>query len=330
MDVEQYMEGYFMIGVLCSDGTERDYAEVFNSLLKKIEARKEEDIIIFTISNIDFIQMKVIGSLVMEKTVERVQVSLPSIIYNLSLQQNMEGIKARKRLEEMNSVKLINDTNRYNQHMIMEILYSSKVTRRYLLPYHIYNKLLRDFKPDDNQPYIAMPSRGASISRIIYAEPTEDSDIVKGTQYFKKGQICDYIDASLCQSQWIFLETPNLMVRGNYPIIVRCYLQKSSHKSWKLLDRKIYPDESVCIGNLIRRTELAALAFIDYICKFLPSIGIAFIDFLLDNEGFPYFLHLGGFEKSFFEQEQRDDMLRKFYKNLFSLASDYRRMQEED
>jgi hypothetical protein len=319
-----------MIGILCSNGDERGYAENFHTLFQKSKARDDQSIIVFTVASIDFTEKIVIGSMISAKKIEIVQVNLPSIIFNLSLQRDMNSIKGRKKLEEMKGITLINDVNRYEQSMIMDILYSSKVNQKYLLPYYIYNKAYRDFTPDENQAYITMPSRGASIGRVIYALPVPGSKWITGTQYFKKGQICDYIDASLCQSKWLFIEVPNLMAEHNHPIIVRSYMQKISEKNWTVLGRKVYQAVDIEDAELIKRIERASLTAINYLNYFLPSLGICYIDFIIDTDGNPYFLHFNGFEQDFFEQKQQESFYLNFYKNILSLAGAYRRMQRED
>ena len=318
-----------MIGILCSDGSEREYAQSFHLLHQKAGTKKDDAIIVFSISGIDFAEVVVTGSLISGKTIEISQVPLPSIIFNLSLQCDMTSMKARKRLEEMPEITLINDVNRYDQYMIMDILYSSKVNQKYLLPYYIYDKASRNFKPDDNQAYIAMPSRGSSISRVIHAIPVPKSDKITGTQYFKKGQICDYIDASLCQSRWIFIEVPSLISKYNHPLVVRNYVQKSSEKSWEVLGRCLYPQFELEDVEIVNRIDRASLTAINYINQFLPSLGISFIDYVIDTDGNPYFLHFSGFEQDFFEQKQGEGFFRNFYTNLLSLARSYKRMHGE-
>jgi hypothetical protein len=322
--------GSLMIGVLCSEHMEKSYAEKFHYLFKKAGTPKGDDIIVFTILNIDFTEKVVTGSLISSETIDVVKVPMPSIIFNLSLQRDMNCIKARKKLEEMNEISLINDSNRYDQWMIMDMLHSSKRNQKFLLPYHIYDKAVRNFKPEDNQAYITMPSRGASLSRVIFAVPEENTDRIKGTQYFKKGHICDYIDASMCQTRWIFIEVPKLITHYNHPVIVRSYLQRSSDKTWKVLGRNVYPKIKLEKGKFTKSVEEASLSLIRHTSRFLPSMGIAFIDFILSTEGNPYFLHFSGFEQSFFDIEQSEEFYRYFYKNLLKLASDYRHMKKED
>jgi hypothetical protein len=318
-----------MIGILCSDYKEKKYIEQLHSLFKGLKKRYDDPIIVFTVCNIDFNSRTVKGSLVAGEKIEIVQVPIPSIIFNLSLQRDNSGVKSRKVLEEMEVVELVNHINKFNQWMVMDILSSSEKTKKHLLPYHIYNKIDRSYKPEENRCYIAMPAKGASLSRVIYAQPDPQSELIKGTQYFKKGHICDYIDASMCQDVWIFIEVPDLMLNHYQPIIVRCYLQRGHGGSWNLIGKDIYPEELLERRLSLKRIEEPSLLLIDYVSNFMTSLGHCFIDLLLDIDGNPYFLHLGGFEQNFLKAKQTEDFHKYFYNNMIKLARFYSRMHGE-
>lgn len=318
-----------MIGILCSDHLEKKYSEEFHSIYKNVGTKRDDSIIVFTTSNINFTKKTVTGSLISNETIITVLEPLPSIIFNLSLQRDMNGIKTRKKLEEMMEITLINDANKYDQFMLMDMLSSSKKTQKYLLPYHNYNKKNRDFKADDNRSYITMPARGANLSRIIFTKPVADSERLTGTQYFKKGHICDYIDASLCQKQWLFIDVPELITINDHPVIARIYIQKTSIKSWKILGKGIFPEFDFKSTCPIQNLEDASLVLIDYINHFLPSLGVCFIDFMISTDGKPYFLHFNGFNEDFFDLKPELDFFNRFYKNIIGLAGSYRHMHKE-
>lgn len=310
-----------MIGVLCSNNRERGHAEKLHSLYRKIKKQNDQQIIVFTISNIDFADRTVSGILISGEKNRSVKERIPSVIFNLSMQRDKGSIKKEKILAGMDGVTLINSINRFNQWMIMEILMSSRIISNYLLPFHIYNKKKRDFKPDDDKSYIAMPSRGSSLSRIIYAEPESETDRIQGSQYFKKGHICDYIDASLCQKRWIFMELPDILVFNNYPVVARVNLQKDHRGTWMILGKDIYPRAKGRGYAVTAKADEASLLVVNHINKFISSLGHCFIDFIIDNEGNPFFLHLGGFNHNFLYQQQDEDFYKNFLKNLLNLGS---------
>ena len=119
-----------MIGILCSDHLEKKYSEEFHAIYKSAGTKRDDSIIVFKTSNINFTKKTVTGSLISNETIITVIEPLPSIIFNLSLQRDMNGIKARKKLEEIMEITLINDANKYDQFMMMDMLSSSKKTQK--------------------------------------------------------------------------------------------------------------------------------------------------------------------------------------------------------
>ncbi|MDP4088593.1 MAG: hypothetical protein Q8930_04885 [Bacillota bacterium] len=319
-----------MIGILCSNDMEEEYSKQLHSWFRDQRKEDDDNIVVFTIFNINLKEKMVKGSLISGKAVKSVEVPLPSVIFNFSLQKDDAAIKVRKALEEMEKVELVNYINKFDQWMIMDILSSFNSTRKYLLPYHIYDKAERNFRPVDEKSYIIMPSRGASLSRVIYAVPDPDSDRITGSQYFRKGHICDYIDASLCQQRWLFIEIPEIRIKANHPVVVRVYLQKLRPDIWSLLSRDVYLGTEAQFGSLFEEIDAAAMNGIFHINKYLPSVGHCFMDFILDSENKPYFLHMGGLDQYFFRAVREPDFCRRFYKNMLKLARYYRHRQEGD
>jgi hypothetical protein len=319
-----------MLGVLCGDKGEKKYAEKIHSIYKQSGNEKDNNIVIFTISNIDFKDMTVKGRLVSGGDIKLVRTAIPRVILNVSVQRRGRDIKKLRRLAEFSDITLINEVNRFDQWMIMEIISSSELTKKYALSHHIYDKKARNYKPDDNKDYIVMPSRGSSLSRVIFTKPDSDTGQIGGSQYFRKGHICDYIDASLCQKRWIFIEAPDIMIQHNLPVIIRAYVQRGSGGNWNVLGGNIYPRMQEGKENLYRRIYKPALEIMNYITRFVPNLGICHIDFVFDSEGSPYFLHFGGFDTHFILNQNRSkEFYHRFYSNLIQLSDLYSRKPEE-
>lgn len=318
-----------MIGILCSNRMEKGHAKILHSLSRKLNNENNDQIVVFTISNIDFANKTITGSLITEPEIRHVKVPIPEVILNLAVQREKDGIKRQRALAGMESIRLINDLNRFDQQMIMEILAGSRATVKYLLPFYIYNKEARNFKPDENKSYIAMPARGSSLSRIIFTIPDIETDKVFGTQYFKKGHIRDYIDASLCQKYWIFIELPRILTNNNHPVVIRNYLQKGSGGDWSVLGKEIHPRIKFEENKIFEKINEASLTAVNHLNKFLPSIGHCFIDFILSSDGDPFFLHLGGFTHSFLNKKHSEDFYKNFYENMIGLYSYYNQTKKE-
>jgi hypothetical protein len=310
-----------MIGILCSNENEEIFSGKFDSLFKDIKKENDDTIIVFTISNIDFLEKTVKGSLISGKVIKSVTVSLPSVIFNFSVQLKSDCIKARKLLEDMEGVELVNNVNRFDQSMIMEILSASETTIKYLLPHYIYDKNIEEFKLDKNKQYISIPLKGTSISKIFYKKPEIDSDKSIDSYYIEKGHVHGLMKASLFERKRILIEAPELLINNDQPVIVRTYVQRNYGKNWEVLGGNIFPECDLSKDVSFEKINEVALNSICYINNYMPTLGECFIDLLLSNDGKVYFLHLGGIGENFLELKQDKDFYKRFYKNLIKLAS---------
>lgn len=308
-----------MIGILCDERKEGMYTERLHAILNRIKTDINEDIVTFKLSKIDFRKGEIEGNQITGEKVKKVNAALPKVIFNFSLQKTPANIKRLRYLTKVDGVTVINNVNRFDQWMLMGMLSSSDKTNSYVLPYHIYNKRLKDYIPEDTKNYLAMPSRGSSLSRVIYAKQDTDSESVEGSQYFKKGHICDYIDASLCQKRWIFIEIPDIINSYNYPFVIRCYMQKGQKGTWTILGKSTYPRENMDVEKYSEKIDEASIDIAKRINNYMPDIGHCFIDFTIDTEANPYFLHFGGFDKRILFRLQS----RSFYKQLFENMMDF-------
>lgn len=310
-----------MIGILCSNENEEVFSEKLYNLFKVIKKGNEDTIIVFTILNIDFLTKTVKGSLISGKVVKVATVPLPSVIFNFSLQLKSECIKARKLLEDMESVELVNNVNRFDQSMIMEILSASDTTIKYLLPYYINDKNIAEFKLDESKRYMEMPLKGTSISKVSYKKPEGASDKLIGNYYVEKDHIHGLINSALFNRRKILMEVPELVTNNDHPVIIRTYVQRNYGKSWIVLGRNVFPKYDFSKDITFEKINEVALNVISYINNYMPTLGECFVDLLLSNDGKAYFLHLGGLGETFFELEQNIDFYKIFYKNMIKLAT---------
>lgn len=311
-----------MIGLIYTPDKRLRCAEMLRRLFMRSGIKSCDPIIAFSISDVDLEQKVVSGAIISENNIKYARVQLPSVIFNLSLVQKKNDIKALRGLSCMKDLVLVNTVNRFDQWMIMEMAHSSPKVKEYFLPYHIYAKALKNFKPDDDQDYIAIPARGSSISRVIYVKFNKITGKSEGNQFFRKGHVCDYIDASMCQKRWIFIEVPELLTCDDSPCTARLYLQKKSYDSWMVIGKDVNSLGWHVPDGIIKSFEDASLKVINHINRFLPGIGHCFIDFILGDDGAPYFLHLGGFDHHFLYESRDEEMYGKFFRNILNLADE--------
>ena len=310
-----------MIGILCSNENEEGFSVKLHDLFKEIRRGNDDAVIVFTILNIDFLDNTVRGSLISGKEVKAVTVPLPSVIFNFSVQFKATCIKALKLLLDIEGVELVNNVNRFDQSMIMEILSVSEATIKYLLPYYVYNENIDKFEIDEHKQYIEIPLKGTSIARIIYKKTGSTSDNLMGDCSIEKGHKHGLIKSALFKKRKILIEVPELVTKEENLVIIRTYVQRTHGKIWGILGDNIFPKDNSNKDIPYEKINEGVLNSISYISNFMPALGECFLDFLLSKDGQIYFLHLGGIGENFFELEQDKDFYKRFYKNLIKLAS---------
>ncbi len=284
--------GDSMFGILCSSGSEMQYAKMFAALLKKSD-RKYPEVIIFTLSNVDVGSKTVKGTSIIKGRSKPRQVALPSIIFNYSIQKKMSNRKKIRALYELDHIEILNVSNRFNQWMMLKILASSPETAKYVLPHVLCKKEELREKLDTDENYLCMPKKGANTAAI---------------QYLSKG-----IEEKESQREKIFLKVPDISNEKEDISVIRVYLQRGLQEQWTVIGSRMvngYKDEK-CIASV----DSITLLVINYITKFIHNMGTVFIDFFIDEKGNLFFLHLGGWDQSFFQRVQN-----KQEKKIFALA----------
>lgn len=317
-----------MIGILCSNNKEKFYSwrlhSIFSELMKKDNGRL---FVVFSILNIDLLNGKVKGFLVSKTGVRPIEADIPFIIYNFSFQKSSEDIRNLRRLSEIDNIVLVNGTNRFDQNMIMEILCSSNIIKKYVLPFSVYDKNRKNFTSREDIDYIVIPSKGSNIDKIYYISQEQKNIKIEGNEYFKKGEPWDYIDDFLCQRYWLFIEASNILRHNNCPILIRTYIQRGYNGTISVIGKRINTD--IKIDEVVtENTDIASLNISNYIAKFIPSIGTFFIDLILDKNNNPYFLHFGGFDLWLLNNLKEKEYKKDFYKNLIYLSEFYDRSQK--
>lgn len=307
-----------MLGILCSNEKEKKYAESFCKILRE-GFTNYRSIVVFTISNIDFINRRICGSLVTHINVEPIETELPSIIFNFSFQNKSSDVKKLRYLREMEEVFVINESNRFNQIMIMQIISSSSAFHKYILPYKSYKKTDIDLELEDNSNFLIVPEKGSNNSNVIFIKKLESMIKVyykNKTQKYTKGKIRKS-DLELKKSNYILLEAPKLKLYKNHPYFVRVYIQRGKNGKWKDISKNIYLEEKNDCYVFDENLSSISLEITNYISKFIPDMGICFVDFLYDIHDNPYILHFGGWDYRILLKKHSKEFYRKFLTTLY-------------
>lgn len=165
-----------MIGILCSNKREGQYAEYFHSQFLPL-INKEISIIIFEIAGVDFSNKTVLGSVINGDKIRSARVGVPNVIFNLSTQRKREETKKIRCLREIEGLRMVNEVNQFNQLMIFEILSSSETLRKYLMPSRVYDK--KEDNEKINFPELMLINEQPLIIRIhLQKANIQDWDIL--------------------------------------------------------------------------------------------------------------------------------------------------------
>jgi len=312
-----------MIGILCNTKKEGFYSRRLHALFKPLAKERKISVIVFSLSNINIEERTVQGTLVTREGVRPVKTFLPSLIFNFAVQRRRLNIKKMRSLMEVGDIKVVNGVNQYNQWSIMEILSSSKKTKKYVLPYMNYNKedICFDFTKIGN--FLVKPEKRINLNRIIYGRQSDfgfDLYGGYGTKRCHRLDIQGVIHPVMRGRKWLLLKTPGLATYRNRLLIIRANLIKKYDGEWNVLSKTIVPHYEGVYAKLGKKIEKSALNIISCINGFIPDLGVAFIDFVLDRHGTPYFLNFGGWDGKLFSKKHKRSVRISVCKNILEYA----------
>lgn len=287
-----------MIGLLFSNGKLHKYSIKIQQMLNNTIINTES-IFAFTIDNIDFSKKTCYGNTISKESILPVTLKLPSVIFNLSVQYTNVNVKKLRQLAELDDVFFINEANKYSQLTVMEILSSSNTENKYLVPFAKSSKDTVREQTLHPSNLLMMSTKGASRSKMVYLEMNKE-----------------YLNLSIPKTYSLALSTPQLLTYNSSILIVRSYAQRGEKGNWKFLTSTVNLKEITPPEASLIKLKNATLDINNYIGKFIPSLGVCFIDFILDNENNPYFLHLGGWDYRLLKVLKNKGLQEVFLKNL--------------
>lgn len=294
-------ESGIIIGILCKNKKLDKYVNKFKSIFESyILEERNLSILVLTIRNINLADKNVSGRLISQNEITQVnEVALPSVIYNLSVQYKKRDIRSLRKLINLDEAKLINPSNRLNQLMILQMLSSSELADKYLLPYKSFKKNELDTILNNLNVAILCPKKSTNTRRIIYIKKLgQDYKLCYKDkhQYYNQKDLADYLNYHMKKKNWIHLKLPAENVPTKMPSILRIYLQRGKAGQWEVIEKcdRSYGENGLD-QDFITNIVTEPLEITEYINNFIPSLGISFIDFIFIKKR-PYLLHLGGWD----------------------------------
>lgn len=296
----------------------KKYEEYFYILIKKYIKKEDEEFFLFTMRNLDLNNMIVWGSKVNESGMQYCSEKIPSIILNFSVQYKKENINKLRKLHQLEEIKLINETNRFDQSIIFEILSSNNSVKKYLLDYKTIS-LLSSINLNTENSYIFMPIKGADLTKVVHMSLDGLDVLIKNNNnYFEIDN--EKLNRKLFKitkvRRGILMTVERDIVSEEALFTVRVYLQRGESGDWNIVIRRMNFKGRNQAFILNKNLEEAALNIVKCIANYIPSMAAVFIDFFVSNEGTPYFLHFGGWSKMLIDNKNNSTLNKKFSNNL--------------
>lgn len=281
------LEVYKMIGILCQENKKNIYSRKFYELINREPCYKMNPIIVFSINDIDFKNKTVSGNLINQKGIKSLKTQIPSIINNFMYPRKRMGKKKIRELAEYADIVLINEANRYKQHMIMEMLLSSPKTKVFVPSYSIYNSKSGDINK-------IMHNRGG----LIVPEDSDDSKTLYTAGDIIKDQSC-----LLSKKKWLAIDIPT---------VITIYAVRGDKGNWNALPLCM-SELGIEINNELKQfLENSVLEIAKCIGGFIPSLAFCTIKIKIYGN-YSFFLNnFSGWDSSLIENEHKSNLFNIF------------------
>jgi hypothetical protein len=311
---------------------------------KDLSTFYEEDIILFTIEDLDLEKMTVAGTIISGSTLKQGVATIPPFIYNLTFHSKKSSLKKMKQLRKLGICKTINPINTFNQTILLDILSSLPEMKSFIQPYDLFSPSTLENYLKQNDFILLIPENEVNRSSMIHVSRSLDEN-----EYYLAFNgikvICSYasiyneIKRRMKEQSYLIMEGLPALLWMNTPLESRVYLQKTIHGKWEITDiigksefltsetyqkniceqlpwllKKIMPNKAPSVLDTLSDISIKAGNYLDY---FIPNLGTLTIDFLLDENGNPYLFHIKGWENKNFLREASKDNWDTFLQNSF-------------
>lgn len=287
-----------MIGILCNSNKIKKLSLTLQNFLNSY--RTDESFAVFSIDTIDLVNNTFNGYSVNNSKIEKLHSNIPSVIFNFSKQIRLKNTKKLRKLEE--TTNIVNASNNINQFMIMQILSSHDNLKKHVLP---FKKIDKNTFPEDlskEKNCLIIPKKFSSTSKLFY---------IKLENYL-------YLDEDTLSKMGYIIKCPNLLTSDKKVVVFRTYFQKGNKGEWTLLVSSISTNKITLKTKVINQFQDLSLSIINYVSKFMPSLGNCFIDLIIDSEFNAYFLHAGGWGYNVIDYISKENLQNDFCNNLIN------------
>jgi hypothetical protein len=345
------------VGVIYNKIQQR-YISYIIQALKKASISKQIDIICFTIDKVDIQSGLVNGIVISGDICEHRCTAIPSAICNIGCHSGVESKSKIKQLSSVHNAVVVNPVNIFNQAIMFDIVSSLPNSKVFLLPFaKLTPSIINEYFKDTEYVFL-IPERGIYDNKSIKIKKrseTEDGGYsieAEGTLRFcSKDELFRKINGILGNKKYMVMKGSKVLNWNGSPLEARIYVQKGITGKWNITEmiakNEIFSNASKykdIIDNLntvllytapekIKAIESLLASYSMNICVYLehhiPGIANCTIDFIIDENGMPFFTHFGGWEQKDFLYKLNGENIWDKYMNCSIDYLIYLKMKKE-
>ena len=238
-----------------------------------------------------------------------------------------ESVKKIRYLRMLTDTVVINPLNRFYQHILFEMIASIIKTKDIILPYATISRSSVERFAKRYQRFFLLPQRTSKEYGVVSVSKISGSNQENIFEIFfenmklavKEEDLYLELIKIIRYKKYMLVKDPGPVMWNHSPLELRVYVQKGLTGRWSvveiiakksLLSKKsltnmicdalpevlieLFPDKLGAIKALLHDTALDISILLNY---YIPNMGSCFIDFILDDQGRPYVINIGGFEQ---------------------------------
>lgn len=317
-----------LVGFLYNEAQQK-YMRSMIKNLQGLSKRRNIKIICFTLKNINLDDGIVEGLVIDDEAATYSSVSIPEFIFNIGFYSKAENINKVKQLNSLYNSMVVNPVNTFNQAVVLDILSSLQAVKKYILPASTLTpSIILEYLSNSNTVFL-LPERGAHINNSIKIE--RDAKNKSGLCSIESGGTLQYCDEKklfftikkmIKSKKYLVVQGKKTLAWNGAPLEARVYIQRGITGKWSItemiaknerfLKNSIYkdtvdeleksllnviPDKVESIIKTLENVSLNTCSYLDY---YFSNLGSCTLDFIIDTNGDPYIIGLGGWDQKEF------------------------------
>ncbi len=295
--------------------------------LKKLSVKHNVRVAICTVDDIDLDKNQIRSSILIDGNKETIEdITIPRYIYNFVLHTKRTSVSKIRKLRLSRDIDVINPVNRFFQPVLFEMITSITHSKQMVLPYKLFSKSGLKAMVKENSSFYVLPQRSSTTHRVITVQRNSNKSQSYLIRFGKlkltvsESQLYYQIKKIVKNKKYFLMKAPSQIKKWDgSPLEIRGYLQKNESGKWivhHFLAKKdmftkdsifdtaceelknvlvdVLPKEMTTTMNIMAHYLLDIGIILDY---YIPNLASCYVDFIVDEEGSPYVVQIGGVDQ---------------------------------